>query len=72
MPMATVESPPQVFVNVAELVDRLGDVPLERVMVAPVLLGQATEADILDIHRRYGRLFELVEGVLVEKPMGMH
>lgn len=69
--MATVESPPQVFENVADLIERLGDVPLDRVMAAPVPPGRATEADVLDIHRRSGRLFELVEGVLVEKPMGV-
>jgi Uma2 family endonuclease len=69
--MATVESPPQVFENVADLIERLGGVPPERVMVAPVALGRATEADVLDIQRRTGRLFELVEGTLVEKPMGL-
>ena len=69
--MATVESPPQVFENVADLIERLGGVPPERIMVAPVPLGRATEADVLDIHRRSGRLFELVEGTLVEKPMGL-
>ena len=30
----------------------------------------ATEEDVLEIHARTGRLCELVDGVLVEKPMG--
>jgi Uma2 family endonuclease len=68
--MATVESPPVVFENVAELIDRLG-VPPERVMTAPVPLRAGTEADVLEVHRRSGRLFELVEGILVEKPPGL-
>jgi Uma2 family endonuclease len=68
--MATVESPLPVFKNGAELIARLGDVPPERIMIAPVPPGRATEADVLAIHRRSGRLFELVEGTLVEKPMG--
>jgi Uma2 family endonuclease len=32
--------------------------------------GLATEADILDAERRYQRLYELVDGVLVEKGTG--
>ena len=32
--------------------------------------GQATEKDVLRIHRREERLYELVDGVLVEKVMG--
>lgn len=68
--MATVESPPHVFENVADLLERLGGVSPVRVRLRP-LPGLATEADVLDIHRRSGRLFELVEGTLVEKPMGL-
>jgi Uma2 family endonuclease len=33
--------------------------------------GKATEADVLRIHRREKRLYELVDGVLVEKVMGL-
>jgi Uma2 family endonuclease len=68
--MATVESPPLVFETVAELIDRLG-VPPDRVMAAPIAPGRAVETDVMEIHRRSGRLFELVEGVLVEKPPGL-
>src|SRR4051812_33822569 len=68
--MSTSESPPPV-ISLAELVHRLGDIPLERIPAVPHP-GSATEADVL---RRPGgekRLYELVDGVLVEKPMGFY
>jgi Uma2 family endonuclease len=57
------------FDNLAELLHRIGDVPLERIRLeaAP---GAATEQDVLAV--RAGperRLCELVDGVLVEKAM---
>jgi Uma2 family endonuclease len=52
-----------------ELIDRLGGIPLFRVLVDPPL-GQATEADLLKPHRGRKPLCELVDGVLVEKAMG--
>lgn len=59
------------FDNLAELMERLGGVPLERIrMEAPP--GTATEKDVLAL--RAGperRLCELVDGVLVEKAMGI-
>jgi Uma2 family endonuclease len=57
--------------SLAEVVKRLGDIPLERIPSVPAP-GTAVEADVL---RRPGgekRLYELVEGVLVEKPMGYY
>ena len=51
-----------------ELIERLG-VPLSRILAQPAP-GTATEADLLEAERRYGRLYELVDGVLVEKAMG--
>jgi Uma2 family endonuclease len=57
--------------NLAELLHRLGDVPLERIrMEAPP--GTAMEKDVLAL--RAGperRLCELVDGVLVEKAMSI-
>src|SRR4051812_6165097 len=56
--------------NLAELVEQLGDIPLERNRLRPAP-GTATETDViaaLDGPRK--RLCELVDGVLVEKPMG--
>jgi Uma2 family endonuclease len=52
-----------------ELVEQLGDIPLRRIRMTPVP-GTATEADLLVAEQRYHSLFELVDGVLVEKGMG--
>jgi Uma2 family endonuclease len=53
-----------------ELVERLGGIPLSRILAHPAP-GMATEADLLEAVRRYDRLYELIEGVLVEKAMGI-
>ncbi len=56
--------------NLAELVERLGGIPLERIRFHPPP-GTATEDDViaaLEAPRK--RLCELVDGVLVEKAMG--
>jgi Uma2 family endonuclease len=66
-PLAT---PPR-FSNVAELQAFLGGVPAERIRLQP-FPGQATEKDVLEIRRLEGRLCELVDGILVEKPMGYY
>jgi Uma2 family endonuclease len=55
--------------NLAELLDRLGGVPLERIRFHPPP-GTATIRDVVEIEARENRLCELVDGVLVEKPMG--
>ena len=55
----------------ADLQRRLGGVPLERIHLYP-WPGLATEKDVLDVHARTGRLCELVDGILVEKPMGFY
>jgi Uma2 family endonuclease len=60
--------PPQIK-NFAELLDRLGGVPLERIRFQPPP-GTATVEDVLNIEAHEDRLCELVDGVLVEKPMG--
>jgi len=54
-----------------ELVERLGGIPLSRILVQPAP-GLATEADLIEAQRLYGSLYELVDGVLVEKGMGYH
>lgn len=59
------------FNTLAELMEQLGGVPLERIRTQPPL-GRATEKDALA--SREGperRLCELVDGVLVEKAMGV-
>lgn len=58
------------WVTVADLLKKLGNIPPERVHLDPHP-GTATEKDVLDMERRKGRICELVDGVLVEKAMGI-
>ncbi len=60
---------PPVSLTTADLVARLGVIPLKRICFDPEP-GTATEQDLLDRHAKTGRLYELVDGILVEKPMG--
>jgi Uma2 family endonuclease len=57
------------FETMAELLDRLGGIAPERVRLQPPP-GQATERDLLRLHEHTDRLYELVDGTLVEKVMG--
>jgi Uma2 family endonuclease len=68
--MATVAAVPESAETLADLVKQLGDIPLERIRLKPAP-GTATEEDVvaaLDLPRKL--LCELVDGVLVEKPVG--
>lgn len=56
--------------TLADLMDRLGDVPLERIRFHPPP-GKATVRDVVRILEKEGMPCELVEGVLLEKTMGM-
>jgi len=56
----------------ADLVERFGAIPLYRVLRHAPALGAATEADVIEIHDREGRLYELVDGVLMEKTVGTY
>jgi Uma2 family endonuclease len=68
-PMSVVASPGSIE-TIADLLDRLGGVPPERIRFHPYP-GTATEADVLAAMERVDkRLCELVEGVLVEKAIG--
>ena len=55
--------------TLADLLDRLGGIPPNRVRMRPAP-GTATEADVLAANDHEDRLCELVDGVLVEKGMG--
>lgn len=56
--------------SLAELVERLGAIPLSRIRVRPVF-GSATEEDVLKaLEAPRKRICELIDGVLVEKAMG--
>jgi Uma2 family endonuclease len=61
-------APPE---TLAELHRRLGGVPLERIRCQPPP-GTATEDDVLRRVNGEKHLFELVDGVLVEKAMGYY
>src|SRR5688572_26336224 len=59
------------FENGAEWWHALGDVPLERIVMNPPP-GTATEQDLLRFVERDKRLVELIDGTLVEKPVGLY
>jgi Uma2 family endonuclease len=63
--MATV--PSEDIQTFADLLDQLGGIAPKRVRLHPIPAG---ESDLLDLHAREGRLYELVDGILVEKAMG--
>lgn len=68
--MAAVFDPPDVWTAV-RLAERFGPIPLHRIRTDPSP-GSATEDDLVELHDRYNRLFELVDGILVEKTMGAY
>jgi Uma2 family endonuclease len=55
----------------AELAARFGPIPLDRICHEPPP-GTATEDDIVRLDALHDRLYELVDGVLVEKTMGTY
>ena len=61
--------PPRRFDNGAEWLAAFGGVPLSRIIFDP-WPGTATEADLLLFVERDKRLCELIDGTLVEKPVG--
>lgn len=67
--MATAIYAPPRFETAADMIEQLGDIPPGRIRMWPPP-GEATEADVIYLHDRCNRLYELVDGVLVEKPMG--
>lgn len=56
--------------TVADLLARFGPIQHGRIRQTPPP-GLATEQDVIEIHDREGRLYELIDGVLVEKAMGI-
>jgi Uma2 family endonuclease len=67
--MSTV-SPDEPVLTLADLLEQLGDISPRRIRADPPP-GTATEQDVTDIERRENRLYELVDGILVEKIMGI-
>jgi len=56
--------------TLADLLEQLGGIAPERVRFRPAP-GTATEKDVQMLHDHEGRLYELVDGVLVEKAVGL-
>jgi Uma2 family endonuclease len=67
--MSTVPTRSPTIKTLADLLERLGGVPLDRIRFHPSP-GSATVQDVLDVRQREGVLCELVEGVLLEKTVG--
>jgi Uma2 family endonuclease len=57
------------FRTLEEALERVGDVPAHRILTRPPL-GTGTVLDVLDSSVTRGRGVELIDGILVEKPMG--
>lgn len=55
--------------TLGDLLQQLGGISPDRVRLHP-MPGTATVQDVVTIHAREKRLFELVDGILVEKAMG--
>src|SRR4051812_34650677 len=70
-PAAQPPAPPGRFRTAADWLHDLGDVPLERILFTP-WPGTATEADLLQRVEAEQHLCELINGTLVEKPVGLY
>lgn len=57
--------------TLVQLAERFGDIPATRICMSPPP-GQATEADLVYFQEHEDRLFELVDGTLIEKTMGSY
>lgn len=53
--------------TLADIYRRFGPIPLRRVRLHPY---PATEGDVVEINDREDRLYELIDGILLEKDMG--
>jgi len=57
------------YETLADLLRKLGGIPLERVRLHPPP-GTARDQDVVEAEAHENRLFELIDGTLVEKAMG--
>jgi Uma2 family endonuclease len=69
MANVTIPETKQRELTLAELTDLFGPMPAHRIRNTPSP-GTATVRDFLDVQEKEDRLYELIDGVLVEKPMG--
>jgi Uma2 family endonuclease len=67
--MATISESQTTVWTASEVLARFGDIPIVRIRTTPPP-GEATEADVIDLHEHHDRLCELIDGTLVEKTMG--
>ena len=67
--MATVSESGIPVWTASEVIAHFGDIPIARIRTSPPP-GEATEADVIELHERHDRLCELIDGTLVEKAMG--
>ncbi len=67
----TLQPPFPAIWSLADLQEHLGGIPAERIRMFPPP-GYATEEDVIVIEAHENRLFELKQGILVEKPMGWY
>jgi Uma2 family endonuclease len=66
-----IKSPAVMTETMGDFLKRLGDISPDRIRMHPAP-GTATVEDVVSIDDHEDRLFELVEGVLVEKGMGYY
>ena len=67
--MAVAAPPKPRYPTISDVLARVGDIPPERILNHPEP-GTATEQDVLDLDDHEDILCELVDGVLVRKPVG--
>jgi Uma2 family endonuclease len=67
--MTLTSANPRAADSLGDLLDRLGEISPFRIRMRPAP-GTATEADVVAIMASENRLFELIDGTLVEKGMG--
>jgi Uma2 family endonuclease len=67
--MATISESQTTVWTASEVLARFGDIPIVRIRTTPPP-GEATEADVIELHDHHDRLCELIDGTLVEKTMG--
>ena len=67
--MTTITERPATDLTIADLLDRFGPIAFGRIRSDPPP-GEATEEDVQRIRETERRLYELVDGILLEKVMG--
>jgi Uma2 family endonuclease len=67
--MASVSDTSSLNWTASDVIAQFGDIPIARIRTVPPP-GEATENDVIELHDRHDRLFELIDGTLVEKAMG--